>query len=297
MTSCPPPDDAPTAPARQVGLFDLAPGGPPSRRDPDSVSAVDTQTTAQTFWGNAKPPSASEMAWIRSFGRYPAFDAGRGKLSGRLSLEVADLKQATQIIVHHHYLHRGRTMAQLPYWVCVDGARVGVVLFALPRVSATMYGIRPMNLLELARLWVSPSVQGSSVEDSAGNKHAVAIASAAIGRALRRVRQDWYAKYPHLPDVHAVISWADTVHHEGVIYRAANFEHMGSGGGSLHGNRRRANGGRDQMNPDYQHVKSVFLKRFPGALTASQKRQVDLQIGRHRQAVLPIPMDDDGQNP
>lgn len=230
-----------------------------------------------TFWGNATPPTPSEWAWIRSFGRYPNFDPSAGKLSTRLTLHEANLREATRIIVHYHYLHRGRTMAQLPYWIVVDGVSIGVLLFALPRISATLYDIRPMNLLELARLWISPDVQGRVVRDSNGKAHSLTVASAAVGKALRVVRQDWYRKYPNLPDVRAIVSWADTVHHEGVIYRAANFKLMGQGGGSLHGNTRRPNGGRDQTNPDYKHVKSVFLYRFDSPLRSCEKRHIDLK--------------------
>lgn len=247
----------------------------------------------QTFWGNAAPPTAAELAWITSFGQYPDFDPMKGKLSARLTLMPADLREATRIIVYYHYLHRGRTMAQLPYWIMVDAVPVGVMLFALPRLSATLYGIRPMNLLELARLWISPEVQGLSVADSSGKSHSLPVATAALGKALRVVRQDWYRKYPKLPDVYAIISWADTVHHEGVIYRAANFELMGQGGGSLHGNRRRNNGGRDQTNPDYKHVKSVFLYRFRQSLSAAQKRQIELHRRKASREQLTIFSGDD----
>ncbi|MBI3634640.1 MAG: hypothetical protein HY216_00300, partial [Candidatus Rokubacteria bacterium] len=173
-----------------------------------------------------------------------------------------------------------------PYWIMLDRVPVGVLLFALPRLSATLYDIRPMNLLELARVWISPDVQGRVVIDSRGKEHSVAVATASLGKALRVVRQDWYRKYPNLPDVHAIVSWADTVHHEGVIYRAANFNLMGQGGGTLHGSTRRRNGGRDQTNPDYRHVKSVFLLKFDRPLSTSQKRQIDLKRNAIGQMVL-----------
>ena len=242
--------------------------------------AADTDANGRpTFWGNAAPPTPSEWAWIRSFGRYPHFNPSAGKVSTRLTLHEANLREATRIIVHYHYLHRGRTMAQLPYWIMLDRIPVGVLLFALPRLSATLYDVRPMNLLELARLWISPDVQGRVVIDSRGKEHSVAVATAALGKALRVARQDWYRKYPTLPDVLAIVSWADTVHHEGVVYRAANFKLMGQGGGTLHGSTRRRNGGRDQINADYKHVKSVFLYQFDGPLRDSEKRHIDLKRG------------------
>lgn len=184
-------------------------------------------------------------------------------ISRRINICRANLKEATQIIVKYHYLHRGRTMAQLPYWVTLDGCRVGVILFALPRLSVPFFGISPMALLELARLWLLPQVQNQHVLDSKGRKHSLSVASCAVAKALRRCREDWREKYPHLPPIQAVVSWADTQHHDGVIYRAANFTEVGTSGGSLHGNAKRRNGGRDQLHQDYLHKKRAFMFRFP----------------------------------
>ena len=193
-------------------------------------------------------------------------------LRARVTLEVANLKEATQVIVENHYLHRGRTMAQMPYWILLDGERCGVLLFALPRLSVKFQGHGPMNLVELARLWIDPDVQGQTVTDSEGVRHTLSIASCAVGKSLRRIRQDWHGKYPHLPDILACVSWADDVHHEGTIYRAANFSEIGKSGGSFHGSAHRRNGGRDQLNPDYLHTKTSFLFEFARPLTEAQKR-------------------------
>jgi len=195
------------------------------------------------------------------------------KLRDRIGLEHADLREATQVIIENHYLHRGRTMAQVPYWVTLDGERCGVLLYALPRMSAKSAkfdGHGPMNLVELARMWLHPRVQGLRVVSSDGKEHAFSVATAAVGQSLRRIRQDWHGKYPHLPLIAACVSWADEEHHEGTIYRAANFREVGKSGGTLHGNTIRKGGGRDQMNPDYLHVKKAFLYSYPRAVTESE---------------------------
>lgn len=192
-----------------------------------------------------------------------------GKLRDRVSLEVANLREATAVIVKYHYLHRGRTMAQLPYWINLDGVRVGVLLFSYPRMSVHFQGHSPMAMLELARMWLDPAVQGQRVTDSNGAEHAFSVATCAVGMALRRVREDWQQKYPKLPAVEAVVSWADQVHHEGTIYRASNFRDCGVSGGSLHGSAHRRNGGRDQTNPDYLHLKSAFIYEFARPLRRS----------------------------
>lgn len=60
-------------------------------------------------------------------------------------------------------------------------------------------------------------------------------------------------------------------HHEGVIYRAANFREIGVSGGSLHGNTYRRNGGHDQLNPDYLHSKRAFIYEFSRPLAEQEK--------------------------
>lgn len=167
-------------------------------------------------------------------------------------------------------------MAQVPYWILVDEDRIGVLLYAYPRMSVPFRGYDPMNLVELARMWLDPSVQGMRVIDSSGREHAFSVATCAVGKSLRRIRQDWHGKYPHLPDVRAVVSWADQEHHEGTIYRAANFSEAGTSGGSLHGSTYRRNGGHDQLNPDYLHLKTAFLYEFRRRMPEAEKARAEL---------------------
>ena len=206
----------------------------------------------------------------------PVATAAPQRLRERVALEIADLKGATQVIVENHYLHRGRTMAQIAYWVTLDGHRCGVLLFALPRMSAKSekfgnYG--PMNLVELARMWLDPKMQGLRLVDHNGMQHSFPVATAAIGKALRRIRQDWHGKYPHLPLIQACVSWADEVHHEGTVYRASNFREVGRSGGSLHGHGARKGGGLSQPHPDYLHIKRAFLFEYTKPLTARQRAE------------------------
>ena len=196
-----------------------------------------------------------------------------GRLKQRIDLRVANLKEATAVIVEKHYLHRGRTMAQMPYWITLDEQVCGVMLFAYPRMSATYQGFRPMNLLELARLWIDPLVQGIKVRDRDGKEHAFSVATCAVGKALRRLRQDWHVKYPRLPDVLAIVSWADAEHHEGTIYKACNFTEVGRSGGTYHGSTLRSNGGHDQLNPDYLHEKRAFMYIYPRELTEEDRQR------------------------
>ena len=201
--------------------------------------------------------------------------SGEPRLASRICLVVANLREATEFIVRKHYLRRGRTMAQLPYWVTLDGDRAGVILYSYPRLSVEFHGHAPLRLLELARLWVDPNLQGLRVMDRLGREHSLAVASCAVGRSLRRIRGDWYGKYPHLPDVDAVVAWSDQVHHEGTIYRAANFRETGTSGGALHRATPRPNGGHDHLHADYVHVKTTFLYEFRRSLTKCERRRAE----------------------
>ena len=103
------------------------------------------------YWKPYNVPTDSEMEWIENFGRLLNFDISKGKLSKRLTIEIAPLKESNLVIIHHHYLHRSRTMSQLPFWICIDGIPVGALLYSLTRVNVPIDGIEPMKLLELAR--------------------------------------------------------------------------------------------------------------------------------------------------
>ncbi len=202
------------------------------------------------------------MEWIENFGQLQNFDATNEKLSKRLTLEIADLKESSKIIKRHHYLHRGRTMSQLPYWICIDGEKVGVLLYSLPRVSNPIDGIEPMKLLELARLWINPSVQNLTYEDRNGKSHSLPVASCAMGKSIKRVRNDWEMKYPNLPGIDAIVSWCDDTRHEGTIYKSSNFKVTGKSGGNSHGAGKRKVSGNYIPRKDFKNVKTRFLYRF-----------------------------------
>ena len=99
------------------------------------------------FWKPYNIPDHMQLEWIENFGRLETFYPSKGKLSKRLTLKIADLKESNLIIIKHHYLHRSRTMSQLSYWICIDEIQVGVISYSLPRISNQVDGIQPMNLL------------------------------------------------------------------------------------------------------------------------------------------------------
>ena len=168
-------------------------------------------------------------------------------------------------------------MAQVAYWILLDGSRVGALSYALPRMSvrsAKYGGHSPMEILELARLWIHPDVQQRAVVDRSGRNHALSVASSSISKSLRVIRRDWHGKYPHLPMIKVVVSWADLERHQGTIYRAANFVEVGLAGGA-----RRPEGDRErprEFHHDYSHKKLAFLFKFRRELTDLEKAQARL---------------------
>ena len=223
---------------------------------------VQKNSAKTKFWSPYNIPDHMQLEWIENFGRLETFDPSKGKLSKRLTLKIADLKESNLIIIKHHYLHRSRTMSQLSYWICIDEIQVGVISYSLPRISNQVDGIEPMNLLELARLWIHPSVQNLNYEDRNGKSHSLSIASCAMGKSIKRVKTDWYMKYPNLPKIDAIISWSDDKRHKGTIYKSSNFKVTGKSGGNSHGNGKRKDSGNYLPHKDFKNVKTRFLYKF-----------------------------------
>ena len=80
-------------------------------------------------------------------------------------------------------------MSQLSYWIRIDEIQVGVISYSLPRIRNQVDGIQPMNLLELARLWIHPSVQNLNYEHRNGKSHSLSIASCATGKSMKELKQ------------------------------------------------------------------------------------------------------------
>lgn len=233
------------------------------------------------FWSPYNVPDHMQLEWIENFGRLETFDPSKGKLSKRLTLKIADLKESNLIIIKHHYLHRSRTMGQLSYWICIDEIQVGVISYSLPRISNLVDGIEPMKLLELARLWIHPSVQNLNYEDRNGKSHSLSIASCAMGKSIKRVKTDWYMKYPNLPKIDAIISWSDDKRHKGTIYKSSNFKVTGKSGGNSHGNGKRKDSGNYLPHKDFKNVKTRFLYKFPTAVTNSEDILENMVLDGH----------------
>jgi len=95
------------------------------------------------------------------------------------------------------------------------GGSVGACIFTglpVPEIAVGAFGLQrheQEGIYELSRLCIHPDVQ----------KEEYNITSWFVSRCIRRFRKD--------ATVRAILSYADSNHHTGVIYRACNFQYYG----------------------------------------------------------------------
>jgi hypothetical protein len=95
------------------------------------------------------------------------------------------------------------------------GGSVGVCIFTglpVPEIAVGAFGLQrheQEGIYELSRLCIHPEVQQEEYN----------ITSWFVSRCIKRFRKD--------ATVRAILSYADSNHHTGVIYRACNFQYYG----------------------------------------------------------------------
>ncbi len=124
-------------------------------------------------------------------------------------VRLVPLKEVRHLYVDGHYLHRARVGRQLNYAIERDGKLCGAICYALPMMRTGYLGFSSNEMLEFARLYLINNVKGLAVYS--------------IAASLRLVRKDWIAAFPAAPQPRIVVSWHDTVRHQGTVYKAANF--------------------------------------------------------------------------
>ena len=168
-------------------------------------------------------------------------------LRKRVPVEIIDLAQARSTLEQLHYLHRCRTGRQINYAVLIDGVVDGVITMAYPSGAMTLLNLRPGEFVEFARLYLAHNIPHS--------------ASCAIGKVLRRFRDDWMRLFPEAIEPRLVVSWSDQEYHKGTIYKAANFQWLrespgAAAGGSRRGHKRWGERGRYA---DLGHTKDCWV--------------------------------------
>ena len=89
---------------------------------------------------------------------------------------------------------------------------VFLIILPVPEIAKGAFGLERDNqqgLFELSRLCVNPQLQ----------KEEYNITSWFVSRSIKRFRKD--------ANVRAILSYADSSHHRGIIYRACNFTYHG----------------------------------------------------------------------
>ena len=166
-------------------------------------------------------------------------------LRQRVTVELITLAQARHTLEKFHYLHRTRTGRQLNYAVLIDGVVDGVITYALPMVIGSIAGTPTTHVIEFARLFLFQNIPHS--------------ATCAIGKSLRRIRDDWARAFPTAPIPQMIVSWSDTTYHKGTIYKAANFEFLHRSKPTQKG---KGAWPRSVVRADFEHTKDCWIYRW-----------------------------------
>lgn len=133
------------------------------------------------------------------------------------TIRMITKKECAEILLAYHYLSGIQKGFKTGHNVGLvyDGKVVGVCIFTGLSVPETAKGCFGLNrdqqdgLFELSRLCLTPDVQESEHN----------IASWFVSRSIKSLRQEF--------EVRAILSYADSGYHEGIVYRALGFDYYG----------------------------------------------------------------------
>jgi hypothetical protein len=134
-------------------------------------------------------------------------------------------KQADELLLKYHYLKdiskgykSGKNFGLFKkndFSPLNIGPLLGTVIFTglpVPEIAKGAFGLErneQQGLFELSRLCIHPDIQSEEHN----------ITSWFVSRSIRQLRKD--------TEVKAIISYADSDFHEGIIYKACNFQYCG----------------------------------------------------------------------
>ena len=141
-------------------------------------------------------------------------------------IERVGKKEIEDLLLSYHYLkdesktfksHYNYGLFKRPSWECPlnIGGCLGACIFTglpVPEIAVSAFGLernQQEGLYELSRLCIHPNTQ----------KEEYNITSWFVSKCIKKFRKD--------TNVRAIISYADSSRHEGVIYRACNFDYYG----------------------------------------------------------------------
>ena len=126
-------------------------------------------------------------------------------------------QQCASILLKWHYLKdisKG-FRSGVNYGLFLNDKLCGVCIytgFSVPELVSGMYGLEKSEqkgFFELSRLCLEPETQ--KVEHN--------LASWFVSRTIKRLRKEY--------KVRAILSYADSNHHKGIVYKACNFDYYG----------------------------------------------------------------------
>lgn len=167
------------------------------------------------------------------------------------------LRDNSQELRHHavkfHYLHRWPVATSLPFGYALminseryapDGRLWGFVVMKKPQHlrQKDLFGVpgqpTAWQVLDLARVWIHPSLQGESATEFFTNRAGqraprnLNVFSQMVSKVIKRVQWDWLEvhppRFPELPyHILVIISYCQLDHHDGIGYRASGFQSIG----------------------------------------------------------------------
>ena len=140
-------------------------------------------------------------------------------------IDKVSKKQAEELLLQYHYLkdiskgfksgYNYGLFKKNEFSPLNIGGLQGVCIFTglpVPEIAVGAFGLNrneQQGIFELSRLCIEPSTQSEEYN----------ITSWFVSRAIRQFRKD--------TEVKAILSYADSGHHSGTIYRACNFKYYG----------------------------------------------------------------------
>lgn len=138
------------------------------------------------------------------------------------TIERASKKEVEELLLTYHYLKdeskgfkSGYNYGLFRDEILRVGGALGACIFTklpVPELVVGAFGLpreQQDGLWELSRLCIHPDIQATEYN----------ITSWFVARAIKQFRKE--------ADVKAILSYADSAHHEGTIYKATNFKYYG----------------------------------------------------------------------
>lgn len=132
-------------------------------------------------------------------------------------IQLIDKKKCASILLKYHYLkdHSKGFKTGFNFGLFKNDELVGVIIFTgfpVPELAKGMLGLernQQDGLFELSRLCITPEIQ----------EYEHNIASWFVSRAIKQLTK--------LTKVRIILSYADSQFHNGIVYRACNFDYYG----------------------------------------------------------------------